>query len=337
MAFTKITNSDYADKGIRIKNNPLGLSVSDAQRAFDELTLDVIIPKFNELSNELDADKAGNEAEVEKLKKDKVDKIEGKGLSTNDYTNDEKNTVADVKNKADKSNVIEKNSTTDFTPTADTHPANKKYVDNAIEERVKQIGSGDMAQAIYDPQRKKTDIFAEMEKYLPLTGGTLTGNLFLKDLDNTSTETARIFEYAKSLYLETSHSNGYSRIQIDNPIKSDLANSLAYGYVKEGASFSGKIFGQHNKPGGRYSGSGDATAREISIGGIQGFGSYGLLWITSSYGDVLVGSYGALIWKGATVTAIGKPAAWYYNGILYLATTDNAFNISGQNYTYYVL
>lgn len=54
MAFTKINESDYADKGIRVKNNPLGLSVSEAQRAFDELALDVIIPKFNALSGELD-------------------------------------------------------------------------------------------------------------------------------------------------------------------------------------------------------------------------------------------------------------------------------------------
>lgn len=54
MAFTKISESDYADKGIRVKNNPLGLSVSEAQRAFDELALDVIIPKFNALSGELD-------------------------------------------------------------------------------------------------------------------------------------------------------------------------------------------------------------------------------------------------------------------------------------------
>lgn len=54
MEHTKILESDYADKGIRTKNNPLGLSVSEAQRAFDELCLDVVIPKFNALSKELD-------------------------------------------------------------------------------------------------------------------------------------------------------------------------------------------------------------------------------------------------------------------------------------------
>ena len=45
--FNKIQPSDYANKGIRTKTNPLSLPASDAQRAFDELSLDVIIPIFN--------------------------------------------------------------------------------------------------------------------------------------------------------------------------------------------------------------------------------------------------------------------------------------------------
>lgn len=54
MSFTKINSADYAAKGIRVKDNPMALSVSEAQRAFDELCLDVVIPKFNSLSGELD-------------------------------------------------------------------------------------------------------------------------------------------------------------------------------------------------------------------------------------------------------------------------------------------
>ena len=54
MSFTKINAADYAEKGIRVKDNPMALSVSEAQRAFDELCLDVVIPKFNTLSGELD-------------------------------------------------------------------------------------------------------------------------------------------------------------------------------------------------------------------------------------------------------------------------------------------
>ena len=54
MAITKIKDSDYSNKGIRVKNNPLGLSVAEAQRAFDELSLDVIIPAVNRMAGEID-------------------------------------------------------------------------------------------------------------------------------------------------------------------------------------------------------------------------------------------------------------------------------------------
>ena len=59
MAITKIKESDYSNKGIRVKNNPLGLSVSEAQRAFDELSLDVIIPAVNRMAGEIDTTVSG--------------------------------------------------------------------------------------------------------------------------------------------------------------------------------------------------------------------------------------------------------------------------------------
>ena len=51
--FNRITPSDYANKGIRTKSNPLELPAAEAQRAFDELSLDVIIPKVNVIVDEL--------------------------------------------------------------------------------------------------------------------------------------------------------------------------------------------------------------------------------------------------------------------------------------------
>jgi len=53
--FKEIKPADYAQKGIRVKNNPLGLPVAEAQRAFDELSLDVIIPSFNTLADKLNS------------------------------------------------------------------------------------------------------------------------------------------------------------------------------------------------------------------------------------------------------------------------------------------
>lgn len=48
--------------------------------------------------------------------------------------------------RALKSNVLEKNNTTSFTPSADYHPATKKYVD----DQVILAGAGDMTKAVYD-------------------------------------------------------------------------------------------------------------------------------------------------------------------------------------------
>lgn len=125
----------------------------------------------------------------------KVDKVEGKGLSTNDYTATEKNNVASntaarhshgnksvidkitqalldnwnvafshisdsvkhitasertlwntVSSKANKSDVLTKTNTTEYTPTSDYNPSTKKYVDDAIADK----GVGNMLKSVYD-------------------------------------------------------------------------------------------------------------------------------------------------------------------------------------------
>lgn len=117
MALPKIQASDYATKGIRVKSNPLGLPVAEAQRAFDELSLDVIIPKVNEIAEAQDAindtiqPKENGKGlsqndftndykqQLDQLPTDlngKVDKEEGKGLSTYDFTGSLRNTVVMV-------------------------------------------------------------------------------------------------------------------------------------------------------------------------------------------------------------------------------------------------
>ena len=72
----------------------------------------------------------------------KVDKAEGKGLSTNDFTNNYKSKLdalnQNLSNKASCSSVlmtIVPNNP--FTPKTDYHPATKKYVDDSV----KAVGS----------------------------------------------------------------------------------------------------------------------------------------------------------------------------------------------------
>lgn len=56
-------------------------------------------------------------------------------------------------------NVLTKDNTEPFTPTGEYQPVTKGYVD----ERVVQMGSADMTQAIYDPKGRRKDIFAEID------------------------------------------------------------------------------------------------------------------------------------------------------------------------------
>ena len=64
----------------------------------------------------------------------KVDKVTGKGLSANDFTSTYKtkldNLDTNLSAKANASAVLTKTNTTAFTPTADYQPATKKYVDD---------------------------------------------------------------------------------------------------------------------------------------------------------------------------------------------------------------
>ena len=68
----------------------------------------------------------------------KVDKVEGKGLSTNDFTKDYKSKLdalnQNLSNKASCSSVLMTIVPNDpFTPKTDYHPATKKYVDDSVE------------------------------------------------------------------------------------------------------------------------------------------------------------------------------------------------------------
>ena len=55
MSFTRILSSDTKNKGVIGLPDTPGLSTEDMQKKFDEIALDVIIPKLNTLMDELEA------------------------------------------------------------------------------------------------------------------------------------------------------------------------------------------------------------------------------------------------------------------------------------------
>lgn len=150
MALRGILPEDYTNKGIRTKSNPLGLQVSEAQRAFDELSLDVIIPAVNKIVEEqnlinetiqpkeegkvLSSNDFTNKYKqaidnLPETLETKVDKEEGKGLSTNDFTDEDKNAIS---NMVTVSEVLVKGNDDEFIPSKPYEPATKKYVDENL-------------------------------------------------------------------------------------------------------------------------------------------------------------------------------------------------------------
>lgn len=71
-----------------------------------EIVNDSINSQQNEAIKELSTALKAIQATVSTLQRDKVDKVSGKTLSTNDYTTDEKNKLAGIAAQANKTNIV---------------------------------------------------------------------------------------------------------------------------------------------------------------------------------------------------------------------------------------
>lgn len=127
MAFTKITAEDIANKGVVGLPDTPNLSTQAMEEKFDELALDVLMPKHNDLIDELEAkEAAGNigavdalgeattvqamidravqsgytKAETDALLSNKVDREQGKGLTTNDFSDAYKYKLNNIEDNA---------------------------------------------------------------------------------------------------------------------------------------------------------------------------------------------------------------------------------------------
>jgi len=79
--------------------------------------------------------------------------------------------------------VLKKDNTVAFTPTADYHPSTKKYVDDSVGD----AGGGDMLKTVYDPQNKARDIFAYVDE---VGGSTASMPTFVYQCTGTADSTA---------------------------------------------------------------------------------------------------------------------------------------------------
>ncbi len=129
MAFTKITDEDLQNKGVIGLPDTPSLSTSEMQAKFEQTAREVIVPMFNQLVDDLSNPSAASQIGTK-----------GKNRTVQGH----------IDNLENPHNV-----------TAEQVGAyTKGQTEKAISDRISQIGSADMTQAVYDPTHRQQDIFA---------------------------------------------------------------------------------------------------------------------------------------------------------------------------------
>lgn len=144
MAFKKITDADVKGKGNVGRPDTPGVSTAEMQRIMDEIPREVIIPAFNALIDAL-ADKTSAATlgitAPEGIAGSTVQEVVNALLAyVNAHKNDQENPHA--------------------VTAAQVDAYTKKQTDDAINKKITEIGSGDMAQAVYDPTGQRKDVFS---------------------------------------------------------------------------------------------------------------------------------------------------------------------------------
>lgn len=129
MAFTKITDEDLQNKGVIGLPDTPGLSTSEMQAKFEQTAREVIVPMFNQLVDDLAAPSAASQIGAN-----------GKNRTVQGH----------IDNLENPHNVT----------AAQVGAYTKEQTEKAISDRISQIGSADMTQAVYDPTGRRRDIFA---------------------------------------------------------------------------------------------------------------------------------------------------------------------------------
>ena len=176
---------------------------------------------------------------------------------------------------------------------------------------------------------------------LPLDGGvTMSGDLKIKnDSARFCCDNGTVYWYTMETAGDIKNRRQLSLHNITS--QSDVVNALVlYEFVNGALTKSGgyKVFGEHNKPSGSYTGNGSATERNIEIGGI------GMaVLITSGHGFGIVSHNGGLFSNGAgtgganSLHSYGGSYIKFAGGVLTIKSAEALFNNSGTSYNYQVL
>lgn len=185
---------------------------------------------------------------------------------------------------------------------------------------------------------------ADLANYLPLSGGTVNGNLTL-DNGSTSAEwhikrkTTNAGNVVSAQWVDKNDVIHHLRVKREN----DTSFST-YNFGEDGLTFKPKdandtektFLHTGNKPTGSYTGNGSATSRTIATGGM---GNAVIIYGTTSTGNATA----ILTWGGGigehngTVTGIMSLNGRIIDGGIVIATDSHLLNENGKTYHYQVL
>lgn len=163
-------------------------------------------------------------------------------------------------------------------------------------------------------------VTAEQVGALPQAGGSMTGKLTIPAIEfqGSSSHGGYIdFHFNKDTgdYTTRIVENGAGLLVMD------VAGAGGY-----------EILSLYNKPTGSYTGNGSSSKRTIDTGGI---GNAAIVRTGDAFALVTIS--GAIGKKGTSNFVINYNEAQFIDGILYLNTTNSAFNTSGATYEYHVI
>ena len=186
---------------------------------------------------------------------------------------------------------------------------------------------------------------ADASKFLPLDGSVpMSGNLLIGDnvnyIKRKNKTSIPINLCCGTSYNDNPSINLYPTDYVDTPVAGAFvlrsgANAHKLKGMPDGNLLwdEKKLFGEHNKPSGSYTGNGSATSRTIDIGGI----GYVLRIINHTYITFVWGRGGFTINSAdGTITKYSESELAFKDGVLTLATTNGKVNYNGSIYIYKV-
>lgn len=181
-------------------------------------------------------------------------------------------------------------------------------------------------------QAEVPQLKSDLTKYLPLTGGTLSGRIIYFSDGNGYVGLNNLLNAAFLTCRNVANDDTYLRqFEVATSKTCTLDYALVLRDIVNSSETQYRIFGEHNKPKGSYTGNGNSAVRSINTGGI---GKLLLVYKANTNSMVLISPNGAIEVNSGSVGWNGSEYVSYNDGVLTLKSTSSALNANGATYNY---